>query len=491
MRGEFSVSDIVGREDELKILESICSSKVAEFLVMWGRRRIGKTFLINNYFKNKGIYFELTGVKKESLHKQLANFAFEFALTFDAGENLSPPKSWQEAFNRLRLAIEKIKTNEKIILFFDELPWLATQKSGFLSALEHFWNRYFSRKNNAVLIVCGSAASWMINKILNDKGGLHGRMTREIRLRPFTLNETEQYLQSKYIDFDRKQIIDIYMVLGGVPKYLSYLEKGKSARQLINDLCFSNLGPLVKEFHRLYSSLFDNSDIHVQIIRKLAQKSSGLTKAELLKQVDLTSGGSSSNIIRELEESGFIMFIPSFGKTKVNGRYKLIDEFSLFYIDWMEPVPKFGMGEFEKDYWLKMQASHAWSTWSGYAFESICLKHIHQIKQALGLSAVNTVESTWVYQSAKLTKEQGAQIDLVIDRADRCINLCEIKYYDEIYNITKDYADKLNRKKQIFKKITETRKSLLITMISTFGIQANSHYLSVIDSQLTLDALFL
>jgi AAA+ ATPase superfamily predicted ATPase len=485
------MSTIIGRITELKILDKIMTADQAEFLAVYGRRRIGKTFLISQYFKDKGIYFELIGNKNASLSEQLENFTFEYSSTFGNERENKPINSWHEAFTLLRVTIEKIKTDQKIILFFDELPWLASPKSGFLAALDHFWNRYFSREKNAILIVCGSAASWMIKNIISNKGGLHGRITREIRLLPFNLAETEMYLQSRGIELDRKQIIDIYMAIGGVPKYLFYLERGKSARQLINELCFTNQGPLVKEFRRLYASLFDTSDIHIQIIRELAQKKSGLTKDELLKRIGLSSGGTSSTVIRELEESGFIAYIPTFGKPKLGGRYQLIDEYSLFYIDWIEPTPKFGLSQRDQDYWLKMMSSRQWTTWSGYAFESICLKHIHQIKIALGVTAINTTESSWLYQATQQDNNKGAQIDLVIDRADRCINLCEMKYTDSEFIVTRADADDLINKKQVFKLVTNTKKTLFTTLVTTFGSKPNEHYLRAVDSQITMDALFL
>ena len=262
---------IIGRDEELEMLQEIYESTEPQFLAVYGRRRIGKTFLISEFFKNKGVYFEITGMKEGTTSEQLFQFAYEFSRQFNAGERIASPKNWAQALNLLHEAVEKVEKGEKIILFFDEVPWLASPRSKFLNALEHFWNRYISRNKNVILIICGSSASWIIRNIINNKGGLHGRVTRKMRLLPFTLLETEKYLKSRHIELDRKQIIDIYMAMGGVPKYLSYIARGKSATQIINDVCFSLNGGLYNEFDNLYSSLFENYEHHVAIVKALAK----------------------------------------------------------------------------------------------------------------------------------------------------------------------------------------------------------------------------
>lgn len=282
---------IIGRKSELDILNKIYRSKQAEFLAVYGRRRIGKTFLISEYFRNKGKYFELTGTKDASLKTQLSNFREEFADAFYGGVKQELPKSWQEAFNQLRRKVEELDKNQKIIIFLDELPWLAAQRSGVLKSLEHVWNRYLSRLKNIILIVCGSAASWMLNKIIYNKGGLYGRLTSEMNLMPFTLAETELYLRAQGIILDRKQIIELYLAFGGVAKYLSNLEKGKSSAQIISDNFFAKEGSLPLEFHQLYDSLFDNPHHHIAIVKCLAKRETGMTQDEILKNTKLSSGG--------------------------------------------------------------------------------------------------------------------------------------------------------------------------------------------------------
>jgi AAA+ ATPase superfamily predicted ATPase len=481
---------IIGRGKELEILQGIYESTEPQFLAVYGRRRIGKTYLISEFFKMKGVYFEITGMKEGSTSEQLFQFAYEFSRQFNEGKRIAPPKNWAMALNLLHEAIERIEKGTKIILFFDEVPWLASPRSKFLNALEHFWNRYISRNKNVILIICGSSASWIIRNIINNKGGLHGRVTGKIRLLPFTLQETEEYLQSRHIQLDRKQIIDIYMAMGGVPKYLSYIPRGKSAAQIINDVCFSLNGGLYSEFDNLYKSLFENYEHHIAIVKVLSKAIDGLTKDELLDKVKLASGGSSSRIIEDLVDAGFLVYVPSFNKKKSGGIYRLIDEYSLFYLTWIVESSNIGLEGVDSEFWIKKQGSTRWNAWSGCAFESLCLKHIQKIKKALGILGISTIESGWRYLPQKETNEHGAQIDLVIDRSDKCINLCEMKYSDSEFIIDKLYAEKLQNKKRVFKAQTKTPKTLFTTMVTTYGVKKNEHYFSVVDNQLTMNDLF-
>jgi len=477
--------EIFARQKELKTLEKLYYSTGPEFLAIWGRRRIGKTFLIRQFFKNKGIYFELTGIKDGSYKQQLQNFSIEFFRVF---KSMRKPKSWPDAFNELRIAIENTKEERKIILFFDEVPWLATPKSGFLQALDYFWNRYLSDDPRIILVVCGSAASWMIRKILQDKGGLHGRLTARIRLLPFNLKETELFLSHRGIVLERKQLIDIYMAIGGVAKYLSYIEKGQSSLQAIHQICFE--GPLFKEFDELYASLFDNYALHIQIVKALAEVKNGLTATEISQHTKISSGGGLTLIIQELEESGLIASLPSFGKHHIQQRFRLIDEYSLFYLKWISQAKSIDLTGIDEDFWLKAGNSPAGLAWAGYAFESLCMRHIRNIKEALRIGAVSTAESEWVYKATPKSSETGAQIDLIIDRADHCVNLCEIKYTNKELSLDKDLAENLRTKKNLFIEKTHCRKSLFLTLISTYGVKKSSPYLDCIDVELTMDDLF-
>lgn len=483
---------ITGRKKEKAIFGKILESKEATFLAIYGRRRIGKTYLVKNYFKEKGLFFHLTGIQDASLEIQLRNFAIEFSDHFNKGKEIVKSKDWFEAFQLLRKELEKIPKSTKIIIFFDELPWLSSPRSLFLQALEHLWNRYLSGLTNLILIVCGSAASWMIDNIVNNKGGLYGRVTNEIRLLPFSLKETEEFMHEKGISLDRKQILELYMCLGGVAKYLSYLEKGKSVAQLIGELCFTYNAPLIAEFHKLYRSLFHHHEEHEKIVATLAKSRTGLSYRELVRRSKLSAGGTLSHRIEELKQSGFIAEIPNFEKGIKETLFVLIDEYSLFYLTWNAGVPSLDLQNRGPDYWLKQQNSQAWKSWTGHAFECLCLKHIEGIKAELGLAAVQTKASKWKYKApTKGKKEQGCEIDLVIDRADGCINLCEMKFYKDEFIIDKKYAEALRQKKECFNRITNTRKSTFTTLITTHGVKHNELFLSSIDQEVTMDALFL
>lgn len=485
------MAKIIGRKKELATLSKLLESKEASFLAIYGRRRIGKTHLVKNYFEEKGLFFHLTGIQDGSQGIQLQNFAIEFSDRFRKGKEILPLKDWFSAFQMLRKEVEKIPHTTKVILFFDELPWISTPRSKFVQALEHLWNRYLSSMPNLVLIVCGSSASWMIDNIINAKGGLHGRVTTELRMLPFTLKETEEFLKEKGINLDRKQIIELYMCLGGVAKYLSYLEKGKSVAQLIGELCFSYNAPLIAEFHKLYRSLFHNHEDHERIVIALAKNAFGLSYQEMAKMTKLSAGGTLSKRLEELKQSGFIAEIAFFGKGEKSYRYILVDEYSLFYLTWNAGVPSLELQARGPDYWIKQRNSQSWKAWSGLAFECLCLKHVEGIKAQLGLAAVQTQSSKWKYIPQKGTQDSGCEIDLVIDRADSCINLCEIKFYNDEFVIDKEYAKTLHKKKECFMRITNSKKSTFTTLITTHGVRHNDQYTSTVDQEVQMDALFL
>jgi uncharacterized protein len=477
---------IIAREKEKAILNGLFQSKRAEFLAIYGRRRIGKTFLIHEFFKDKGIYLEVTGTNKSPKKEQIKNFYKNFRALFPEDAPAEIPFEWSDIFHCLENAIKKINPSTKFILFIDELPWLASPKSGFLPALDYFWNHYLSRFPNALLIICGSAAHWIIKKVVNDRGGLHGRLSAQIRLQPFTLTETEKFLMEEGVHLKRKQLIEVYMALGGVAKYLINVPPGKSSTQIINELCFSPSGFL---FSKLYESLFDSSDKHISIVRALAKKRHGLNQKALLEAAKISHGGGATDILHELEESGFITSIPAFGKQSKERQYRLIDEYSLFYLTWIEEIKSSILRNFDNEYWNKMYRTPLWHVWSGYAFENICLKHSGKIKEALGLAGITTRESHWQHFPSQ-KKGIGAEIDIVIDRADDCINLCEIKFCNNEFEINKNYAKDLERKKDVFQSVTGTRKTIFLTMITPFGVKENEHYIGLVNQQLTLDFLF-
>ncbi|MDO3626214.1 ATP-binding protein [Mucilaginibacter sp. BT774] len=473
---------VIGRTEEKLLLKKIERSREAELLAVYGRRRIGKTFLIRNGFSKK-LAFEFSGTHNALLSQALETFAL--ALTnASGGLKLAKPDSWTQAFLMLTQYLTPLVKKERQIVFFDEFPWINSPRSGFLPAFEYFWNSWASKEKNLVVVICGSAASWMIKKVINNRGGLHNRVTRRIRLLPFTIAETAEYLRSRKIKLDRYQILQLYMAMGGIPQYLKEVEPGNSAAQVIDKLCFTKDGLLNDEFKNLYYSLFDSADNHISVIRALAQKGKGLSRNEIIEACKLTSGGYASQILNELSESGFITPYVPFGKTTKDSLYKLTDEYSLFYIKFIENSRAQGPGT-----WLMFSTGSSWKSWSGTAFESVCIKHIDQIKQAIGIKNVYAEVSVWRYQP-KSASEQGAQIDMLIDRADGCINLCEMKFASDVFEISKSYAKELDSKQKVFQAQTKTRKTLFLTMMTTYGVKNGIAYPGLIQQEVTMDSLF-
>lgn len=475
-------NNLIGRVSEISVLEEAMLSPEAELIAVYGRRRVGKTYLIRTVYEND-IVFEISGLNNMPMTDQLENFSDKLTTAFNLPIEIATPKNWLQAFRQLIQLLEPRLSSKKQVIFLDELPWFDTPKSGFLAAFDNFWNSWASKQRGLVVVICGSAASWMIQNIVRNKGGLHNRITRRMRLMPFNLNETELFLQSKYINLERYQIIELFMITGGIPHYLKDIRRGESVIQNIDRLCFTNDGLLIDEFKDLYAALFDNADKHVSIVRALAQNSTGLMRGEIIEACQISSGGGLTKMLEELLESGFISeFIP-FNKTSKDAIFKLTDEYSLFYLKFIENSKAIGTGA-----WLDKSASASWRSWSGLAFENICLKHTPQIKKALNIYGIYSEQSAWRYVAKG--DDKGTQIDLLIDRRDNCINLCEIKFSITKFTIDKKYAEELAAKRRIFIAQTGTKKTVFITLLTTFGVNINDYYLNNVQNQLTMGVLF-
>jgi len=397
------------------------------------------------------------------------------------------PLTWKEAFSILTILIQKCR-GQKITLFFDELPWLATRRSGVLEALDYEWNSNWSQISDLKLIVCGSAASWMLDKLINAKGGLYNRITDVIYLKPFSLGESNSYLKSKGIKLSAMQVLELYMVMGGVPHYLNQVEKGRSSAQIINSMCFNEAGLLFSEFNRLFESLFDNSEDHYKIIRKISKNGNSMSRNELLMETGHKSGGGFKKKIQELKLSGFVQEFVPYGKKSRDVAIKIIDEYTLFFLQWIEPIQlKTPMGS--SKYWINAFKQPNYRIWSGYAFEAVCMKHIDNILKAIEIENVAGEIGNWRHISRKGSKQAGAQIDMVIDRVDNSINVCEIKFSNEEYIITKDYAKKLLHKKDLFENVAKPKKQIFLTMITTMGVKKNLYSDDLVDSEVTLKDL--
>ncbi len=472
------MNELIGRENELKILAKVYKSPKPEFLALYGRRRVGKTFLVRKAFEGNFTFY-ITGLAKATLQQQLTNFHIALQKYHKNG-HIELAKDWLGAFNQLIQLIEKSDDQKKVV-FIDELPWFDTRNSGFIQALEHFWNNWASARNDILLIACGSATSWMINKLIRNKGGLHNRVTKRIMLLPFSLAECEKFIKSKKIKLDRYQIIQLYMAFGGIPFYWEEVEKGQSATQNIDRTCFSENGLLKDEFENLYHSLFQNAENHLAIVSALASKSSGLTRQEIVKFSGLPNAGSTTRLLNELELSGFIRKYVPFGKKSRDSLYQLVDFYSHFYIRFIKDSKND-----VSNYWMTMIDSPKYRAWSGYAFEQVCMSHVLQVKKALGISGVQSSVSSWRAKSGK----GKVQVDLLIDRRDQIVNLFEIKFSINPYTITKKYAEELRNKLALFKSETKTRKSVFLAMITTFGIKENQYSGGLVQNSLQMDDLF-
>lgn len=468
--------EIIGRVDEQAILKQITSSNQADLLAITGRRRVGKTYLVKSYFHNK-LDFEFSGILNATTEQQLQSFSY--CLSKNNTKKQINPNNWLEAFHLLSKKLNRIQKSRKIVVFIDEFPWLDTHKSSFLAAFDWFWNSWAVNKN-ILIIICGSAASWMITKIINNKGGLHNRVTKRIHLEPFTLHETELFLRKKGVILSRYQIIQLYMTMGGIPHYLNAVQKGESAAQNIHRIFFEKNGLLVNEFDNLYSALFKNSKQHIEIIFALAGKRKGLTRNEILDSSKSKDGGTFSKVLQELEWSGFISSSLPYNKTKKDTLYRLSDEYSLFYINFIYRQKNIN--------WQQLSETPRWKSWSGYAFETLCMKHVSKLKEALGVAAVYTEIGSFYKKGTKNT--EGTQIDLLLDRKDQVINLIEVKFLDKPFILTKSYADELRKKMAVFKQSTQSRKTIFVTLVSTFGIMPNQHSIDLIQQTVKQDDFF-
>lgn len=468
---------LIGREQECRLLEEYLLSERSEFIAVYGRRRVGKTFLIRQVVGNRAC-FSLTGMENAGMQDQLSNFYFTLRKVFPC---VAHPASWLEAFDALETYLEQLPQGKKIIVI-DELPWLDTVRSRFIGALELFWNGWASARNDIKLIVCGSSTSWMIDNIINSRGGLHNRKTHQIYVAPFTLNESQRYFEVFGFGYRQKEIAECYMVMGGVAYYYSLMRPEESVAQNIDRLCFASNGELKDEFDNLYRSLFKKAGDHVAVVTALATKAKGLTRKQILELTRLNNNQKFTKTMEELEKCGFIRSYVPFGKTKRDVLFQLTDAYTLFHFH-------FAMANHYHDesFWTNSLNSPRYRTWSGYAFEMLCLNHFSQIKQALGISGIQSMACSWVAKGDDSNK--GTQIDLLIDRADQTVNLCEMKFARSEYEITKADDENLNHKLEVFLKQTGTKKSLMLTLISSFGIIKNK-YSGSVQRQVVLADLF-
>lgn len=476
---------IVGRKYEQELIAERCESGKAELIAVYGRRRVGKTFLIRKMF-NDQFAFTFTGMYEVSRAAQLEQF--RLALQQYSGKSVSRLKDWFEAFHALREYLSTLSHQERVIVFLDELPWMDTPRSNFISAFGYFWNSWASMIPNLKFFVCGSATTWMLSRLIGDRGGLYGRVTRQIYLKPFTLGETEIFLNEvKNLSLTRLQVLDVYMVLGGIPYYLDMLEQGVPLDNCLDRLLFAQDAPLRGEFEFLFRSLFNDSKHYRKVVEVLADKLKGLTRKELVEALKIKGGGQLSEILDNLIKCDFVRKYAAIGKSEREALYQLTDLYSLFYTRFVAS----SSGQ-DEHFWTNMRNDGSRNAWSGYAFEQVCLHHIRQIKKSLGISGVLANVYSWSsrpFVDVTGAEWKGGQIDMLIDRADGAINICEMKYAKDEYMITADYEQRLRERMSSFHAATKTKKALLHTFITTYGVKRNMHS-GLVNSEVKLDDLF-
>jgi len=468
--------EIIGRYKEKHALKQYVESDKSEFVAVYGRRRVGKTYLIKEFFRNS-FSFYISGMANATKEEQLENFNATL-ITYGKRPYLRT-RNWMESFRQLIHLLQNSRKKGKKIIFIDELPWFDTPRSGFMTGLEYFWNTWASSRNDILLITCGSATSWMINKLLKNRGGLYNRVTRRMALEPFNLAECEAFLQYKKIVLSRKSIVESYMIFGGIPFYLNLFEKGLSLAQNVDKLCFAKNGELRDEFSILYASLFKKPANHELVIKTLANKKTGLTRNEIIQETKLQGGGLTT-ILEELEQCHFIRSYNAYEKKTKEQIYQLVDFYSLFYITFIKNAR-----QNEEHFWTNLVSNAKHHTWTGYAFEQVCMQHASQIRQKLGVSGVITYLAAWRSKKSK----PAVQIDLLIDRKDGIINLCEMKYAEDKYIITKKIDENLRHKKSTFIREANVRKAVHITMVTTYGVKRNAYW-GNIQSEVKMDDLF-
>ncbi|MBR7054229.1 MAG: ATP-binding protein [Prevotella sp.] len=475
---------IIGRKKEIEELEALYASGRPEFVAIYGRRRVGKTYLVKELFKDR-LTFWHTGLSpydregKYLMRDQLQTFFYslqDYGLT---GEHC--PKSWLEAFRLLEKLLIQKDDGKRMLVFIDELPWMDTARSRFIPAFEHFWNGWAVKHDNIMLIVCGSATTWMTDNVINNKGGLYNRLTKEIRLNPFTLSECEDYFRYQDIAMSRYEIVQAYMAFGGIPHYLSLFDKSLSLPQNIDALLFNRNAKLQNEFDRLFGSLFKNSDECMKVVRLQSTRRSGYSREEILKATKIKNGGGASDVLQALAASEFITAYQPFGQSKLL-HYRLCDHFCLFYLQFFDKAEKPG-----EHFWQENYGSGKLHAWRGYAFEEVCFSHIPQIKTALGISGISTKESSWIARDD--SGKPLSQMDLVIQRADNNVNLCEIKFSSTAFTIDKKYDAILRDRVQTLVNLLSPKQTVKLTTITTFGLKRNE-YSGQVQSSITIDDLF-
>ncbi len=470
---------VAGRHDETRIMEWQHDRRGSQFLAMYGRRRVGKTYLIRQVYK-KDTAFACTGLKDGDKEDQILNFYL--ALQQKTKKVIPPPKTWMQAFTLLEKYLETVKPRKgkKKVVFIDEIPWMDTKRSGFMPAFTRFWNNYCDQQTDIILVICGSAATWIINKVVKNKGGLHNRITQAINLQPFELSKVKEMLALQKVKLSNRDLFQLHMCIGGIPYYISQIKPGQGLPQILDDLYFGKKAALKDEFQNLYESLFDNYQDHIKITKELSKINKGLSRKALIKATGLASGGGLSQTLEELTKCGFVSETDDADKIKSGKLYRLTDEYTIFYYKFLEKRSNINNG-------AMLFNSQRFKIWAGFAFENFCIKYHQSIMKAMDVKGVAYKAYSFIDRGSELST--GAQIDLVLDRNDGVVNICEIKWRDHQYKMTKKEAENLQLKVASYRRKTKTKKSIFTTLITSHGSDKNMHYLSAVTNEILLDEL--
>lgn len=480
VKQDYMIENIIGRAAEKELLANIYASNQSEFVSVCGRRRVGKTFLVREFFEDKMV-FQVSGLANGNTQEQLKNF-YHTLRRYDSSVTVVPG-DWLDAFEMLISYLQSLTSVDRKVVFLDELPWMDTAGANFVSALEHFWNGWASAHRDIVLFVCGSATSWMMDKLINNHGGLYGRLTHRVFLRPFTLGETDVFLQSRGERLSHYETAETYMIFGGIPYYLSLLDARLSLTQNVDRLLFNPNGELHNEFETLYRSLFSGSESYIKVVECFNERGYGMTRNEIAEAAKMKSGNHLSVVLNNLESCGFIRKYVNYGCNERKALYQLVDSFTLFHFRFLKASSFRNL-----QYWSGLQHTPKFYAWAGVSFELLVQTHVDQVKKKLGISGVATNVYSW--RSRKDNGLRGAQIDMVIERGDNTINLCEIKFSESEYEISKDYDSVLRNKITRFVEETKSRKSVQLTFVTTYGLHRNPYSSQLVQNEVLLDDLF-
>ena len=464
-----AAGNIIGRKDEEEHLLWRLSHDEGQFIAVYGRRGTGKTFFVEELLGER-IDLTVTGIPGGSRKDELHNFSRE--LSARSGQKFPFTRSWMDAFRQLRSFIETRKEQESIIVFLDELQWMDTPKSRFLTMLGHFWNSYGNWVRNFRLIIASSDPGWMIQKVFGDPGELYGRIVCRLWLRPFTLRETEELLQRRGFHLDRRETLLAHMLTGGVPYFLTMLDPKESLAENTERLFFSPDAPLCAECESVLSSLSAVSEGSPgrRILELLAQNDRGLRIEEITKALKPEPEDIIQDALQGLEESGLTRVYGSFRKRKHGAVHCLSDSSLLFCLRFVRgcagtpPRSRSDAGERR--------------TWMNAAFAISCLRHMNEIREAAGISRILVSICVW--------QPEGRPV-LVFDRGDRAVSICEIEYSESPLSAA-ECLPHLQRLMEQFRAETRTKKALKPVMIAPYGIDGITDGWEV--QCVTLDDLF-